>query len=159
MSVQQRLKEALHSEVEFAQQLLAVLHQERAALSGHDAAAMESVVADKQQVADQLEKQSHARDHLLHAGGHGPGPQGLQSFIASAEPHMQRELSSLWQDLAQLLKQCREENQINGGVIEGSQRSIREALAILRGDPQTNETYGKAGKAINEPSSHCIAKV
>lgn len=117
----------LERSIEGAQRLLALLERERSALEHGDAAALETCVAEKNRLLDEL-------DRL-----------GRTAPLAAATPGVR-------ENLRRLLERCTERNRVNGRIIELSRRRIQQALALLRGQTAGSELYGPAGTASASPA-------
>lgn len=142
------LKEILRDELRCSNELLELLYKEREALTGKDPDIVRQVAVDKQQTAGQLEFLSAQRTEMLSKLGYGNGLEALNNAINHQSNDTS--LSTLRDKLLVVLEQCKKQNQINGSILDGSQRGIRKALDILRGQTGSSETYTKTGI-----TSHC----
>lgn len=112
-----------------AEQLLAILRREHAALLAGDLGELDAAVAAKRQAAAQFEHRTGA------AGAAGNSR------------------------LAALLGECARQNAINGGMVESGLRHIRAVLGILRGGPAGAEVYTRTGaSAAAAPATRPLAR-
>ena len=150
------IKVCLEDEVTYANHLLELLIAERDALSKSDGDALEAIAKQKSQVAEQLETSTERRNkHVFEETGQEVT--NLQDYIdTSVSADNQPALKLLWEQLLEQLKQCREQNLLNGSVLDSSQRSIKQAIALLQGQGQAGELYGRAGKKLSSDSTHSL---
>jgi len=131
-----------------ASRLLQLLTNEREAISKSDADALEGITAEKKHIARQLENATQACMALLKQSDFSSDDKGMLDFFASCEEPHAVQLSEQWNTLQGVLKQCKEENRINGQLLESSQRRIKQAIGILQGQPTDQELYGRKGKTL-----------
>lgn len=122
--------------------LLELLRQEHRALASRDMAELDRIVCKKSQQVAELEALGRDRDTILKTRGLDAGREGIESWLR------QRSNSAairLWEELQNLLICSRQQNQINGGMVEISRRYTQRALSLLQGQPLEQETYGPTG--------------
>lgn len=122
--------------------LLELLREEHRALASRDMTALDRIVRKKSQQVAELETLGHDRDTLLKTCGLVAGREGIESWLR------QRSNSTairLWEELQHLLIRSRQQNQINGGMVEINRRYTQRALSLLQGQPLDQETYGPTG--------------
>lgn len=141
---QKQLGDLLQQEVDATTALLASLRQEHAALTTHDAAAIEQIAADKQRLVSTLERLSGQHAQILRNSGHPSSQAGLERYIIEQDPHGIHGLDALWQALKTVSTESRRQNQINGGIIALGRISIQRTLAILRGQSSEQQNYYSA---------------
>jgi flagellar biosynthesis/type III secretory pathway chaperone len=137
-----------------AARLLEILQREHSALMGRDTAAIEQITHEKQQQIARLEESSRQQTSSLHSAGYTEGSIKADSWIKQHH----RELLPSWQKLQTLLSRCKQQNQINGGIIEANRRHTQLALGVLLGKPQETQTYGAGGCTTGIGYSRSIAK-
>jgi len=150
------LKDILKDEIRCTNELLELLYKEREALTGKDPDIVRQVAVDKQQTAGQLEFLSRQRAELLSRLGFGIGLEALDRAIDAQT--QDTGLATLRNKLLVILEQCKKQNQINGSILDGSQRGIRKALDILRGQTGSSETYTKSGNTTHGSQSCALTK-
>ena len=128
-------------------QLLKTLKQEYQCLSANDVTALESIVANKQKCATELEKLEHALFELLRSANYLSNNQGLKAFLqdTQAKPEFST-LHQAWNVLLKTTMECNEQNVINARIINTASISIKQALNLLSGRDVDNALYEKNGK-------------
>ena len=120
--------------------LLSLLDRERAAITAHDGAALDALVAEKNQLC-----------------------QDIAALLAQAPELTARqnvdELEEDHKTLLDLAQTARDSNLVNGKILHRSQQSVREILSILSGK-RLDGLYGQSGQqsAVPEPGSTAIAR-
>lgn len=133
----------LAQETEVAQELLSVLLREREALGQRALEAMQEMAERKDRLVQSLEGLSSRQDALLRQAG--IDPQGAKLEVELREMGM-GPLAEQWSALRNVLKDCQQENQINGGIIEISRRFAEQVLDTLRGAAPDGRLYGPSGE-------------
>jgi flagellar biosynthesis/type III secretory pathway chaperone len=149
-----RVERCLGQEIETASRLLAVLGEEHAALQSDDTRALENAVAAKQELAARLEALGRERD----AETRGSVQEDTGQWLGRAGHGEDSALHGLWLKLQSLARDCHKQNRINGAVVEVSQRHVQHVLALLQGQAQPTEVYGRNGTTSKAPSSTTFAK-
>lgn len=134
------------------------LEQERTALEARQSEALEQAVMKKQQMLEQTARLHQRRAALLQQYGFSNDEAGLQSCVAQCNPNLSRELEPLWQDLRARMEQCRDQNLVNGQILELNMRCIRQTLSILRDGSQPLELYGPEGTTSGQEPSTSLAR-
>jgi len=124
-----------------------VLQKEQQALSGNDAQTLEQVVKDKVRVLTELQHSVQAREQIQKQAQLPPGLTGGEDFVR--KNFSPAEISHNWQKLVNLSKEVEALNSQNGKLALAGERTTREALGILTGRSQEQDTYerGAAGNA------------
>lgn len=104
------------------------LESERQALDAGDSEALDLAGADKQATVLQLEQLDAERRQLL-----------------EAQPSSATAIDAMWTDIVQALQRCHRLNQRNGAVVNQRLGLVRQALAVLTGQPGDTELYGPSG--------------
>lgn len=139
-----------------AKQLMTLLQDERDVLSTNDGSALEVITNSKEKLAEEIQMNTRkCNQHLLDAG-FGESNVGLTKYIETCAEPLATQFRTAWDNLKSILKQCQEENRINGKLINSSQRRIKQALSILQGKPVEEDLYGKGGKSINPSSGNSL---
>ena len=152
------IKVCLEDELKYATSLLDLLSAERDTLSKSNGKALEVLAKQKSELAEQLEISTQRRNtYLIESLGAATGD--MHEYIDTCPATEDgQQLKSLWQQLTTMLNECREQNRLNGSILESSQRSIKQAIAILQGQGQTGELYGRAGKTVSSASGHSLTR-
>ncbi len=156
---QRELAELLSEEKICLQRLADSLERERAALEARDGEALERVVAEKDRILDQTSRLHQRRAALLQRCGFSNDEEGLQDCMAQCSPNLSRELAPLWRKLRARMEWCRDQNLVNGRILEQNMRCIRQTLSILRDCPQPLELYGPEGTTSEQSLSSPLARV
>lgn len=142
-ALREGLAELLRAELARARRLREVLTLERDALGRRDFPAIEQAAAEKERLIAALESLAERQGTLLRTGGILGGNASLRENLQKTD---MVELVPLWDELQDLLRRCRQQNLVNGGVIEMSRRFAREVLATLRGTVPGSEVYDRCGE-------------
>jgi flagella synthesis protein FlgN len=156
----QQLSQQLAQEESFLRQFHDVLMEEHETLSQRDREALEEVVQRKQSILDEFQQAVKQRLETLKQLGAGEDMdmdqiQGVIEDCAKDAP----EMTECWDNLQQLLATCKEQNAVNGAIIEVSAHHLQVALSILHGDTDSTELYDAKGRTRHgDGSSSSLAK-
>lgn len=142
-------------ELEHAEHLLELLAKERTTL-GTDGDAIEALANAKAERIEQLEQLHAQRVQLLRQAGCDGSRDGMDLFLRRSRSGA--ELRSAWQQLLETISACRDQNQINGIIVESTRRSLRDTLSILQGQQPDDATYGENGYQTSSNLSRSWAK-
>jgi flagella synthesis protein FlgN len=150
MNPMQQLSSILQSELNISSQLSQLLKQERTALKAADLNLIHQLTQQKQPFIVQLEQLGRQREQLLKSAGFSSGKSGLEAFIANLPQAEADKLNPLLSKLRTVARSCRDDNQINGGIVNVNRQYLVRALSILRGrDPETG-AYGPGGEYTSQ---------
>lgn len=141
------LEDVLQQEADAAYQLLAALRKEREALGNRDLDATGETAREKEALITRLEDLAARQNELLALAGIDPGTRDLDGALKTAGLGA---LLERWQALLDVLAQCRQQNLINGGIIEMSRRFAQQVLDSIRGASPDGRLYGPDGDAKGE---------
>lgn len=152
------IKVCLEDELKYADGLLELLSAERNALAKNNGKEIENIAQQKRKLAEQLELSAGRRtSHLKETSGMATAD--IRDYLVDcASTENGQELNILWQRLSDSLNKCREQNRLNGSILESSQRTIKQAIALLQGQGQEGELYGRAGKTLSTTSGHSFTR-
>jgi flagellar biosynthesis/type III secretory pathway chaperone len=153
---QRQLSQLLEKELDATQRMLEILKQEHQALIEKDADKITHSSEEKLAQLKALEALFSQRDHYLSSLGVDTKKSGLASLLQPLPAD--RPLARQWQQLLQLAEALQRQNDINGSIVNLSQRHISMALDILTGQASGTPTYGPSGKASSNKSSGRVAK-
>jgi flagella synthesis protein FlgN len=139
-----------------AERLLAILRQERAALQQRRAPEIESIVGEKQRLITALEQHVRTAGSALRAAGLPASREGMTRWLRS---HNDPRIEQRWQRFEHLSLECRQENLLNGSLVENARRAASQALALLRGDSAPSAVYGPGGTTASAGGSRLIAAI
>lgn len=146
----QQLHHILKSEQETASNLLTILKDERSALTKADVDAVTALTIKKQPLVVSLEQLGRQREAVLQAEGFSAGKDGLAAFIANQTEQHTRILNNMVDGLKVTAKACRENNQINGGIVNVNRQYLQQAMNILRGRDIVPSAYGPGGEYTSQ---------
>jgi flagella synthesis protein FlgN len=144
-TMQQTLENILTLEVQVSAALLTCILAERRALSARDNDALQHTTGEKLEHTRQLEALEQKREQMLARLGFSNDPAGLRRCLKN-QPHADR-LSGLWQQVLETIKDCRNANLTNGGILEASRQHVEQALCLLRGQSASPALYSPRGEA------------
>jgi flagella synthesis protein FlgN len=153
----QRLKAALEHEIQCTEALIRALDEEQEALTGREPARLETVLRDKQSQLVELEQASRQRNAVVQQAGYSADRQGVEACVRACD--VQGSLNALWERLNELVRQCRERNRVNGGIVELSRHHVQRALAVLRGGLPDSDLYTSEGRSVGGASHRSLGKV
>lgn len=137
------LGESLAAQLARARRMLEVLRLEHEALARRDLPALEQAAVEKERLIGQLEGLAAQQDGLLRAAGIDPSTPGLEGALERAG---RSQCAAMWRELRAVLAECRQQNLVNGGVLDTLRRFAREVLAMMRGRESASQTYGRSGE-------------
>lgn len=140
-----QLMTLLQTEIGRTRDLFDSLELESEALVARDTAALEKVTENKLAQVRQLESLGQQRETLL-------------TTIEGDPLYQHSQLSSVWQELLSLAKQCQQKNRINGSIIEVGFRQSQQALDILQGTSSKPELYNNAGQTTRSAKTGTLAQ-
>jgi len=146
----------LEKGAEQARQLMALLQEERNILSSNDGAKLEKITHSKEQLAETIQTSTRQCSQQLHQAGFGNDNLSLSKYIETCAEPVATQLKTTWNNLQSMLKQCQDENRINGKLLNSSQRRIKQALSILQGQPVEEDLYGSSGESVNHSSGNSL---
>jgi flagella synthesis protein FlgN len=132
-----------------AQSLLATLEQEREALAALDTESIDAAGTTKLERLGEMETLESERVALL----------DMHDLDSSAFADIDSEgsLAPAWNQLLQLLKQCRLLNESNGALVASQRRHVQQALTLLSGHALDQNVYGPDGMTLNPGQTTTIA--
>lgn len=137
------LKRLIHSELDLASQLQALLQKENDVLSKRDFTELPDITQTKLRLVEQLETRTRDRNNWaqkLDAGNE----KAWQSMV----DHGDAELKESWNQLKQELDMCKRINRINELVVNRSLKATQRVLSIIRGGNVEQSLYGKQGNKL-----------
>lgn len=150
MTAEQQLFTTLQSELKIARALDDCLQEERASLTESNVEAIDEMTRKKQPLVVQLEQLGRQRESLLKSTGFPVGKPGLEAFVANLPAAQAEVFNELMQQLREVARRCRMDNQINGGIVNVNRQYMLRALSVLRGRDQQPESYGPGGEYTNQ---------
>ncbi|MBR7628997.1 lateral flagellar protein LfgN [Aeromonas popoffii] len=109
---------------ELQQQLL----RQHNLLAAHDVNGLAEHNQQQTQLMVAVQKQAQQRCQHLLALGLKPDEKGMAILIAKLPASLQKNVTSQWQQLEQLLHQCLRQNELNGRLLAGQIETINSLL-------------------------------
>ena len=150
MTSTQQLQSILQAELDAASQLLGLLKGERDALTESNADVMNEMSAKKQPLLVLLEQLGRQREAVLQAAGFSSGKDGLEAFIENQTERDALVLNTVLNSLREAAQACRDNNQINGGIVNVNRQYLQKAMSILRGRDVNPSSYGPGGEYTSQ---------
>lgn len=145
-----QLHSIIQAEQHLSAQLLDIIMAERSALIESDADVINQMSEKKQPLVLQLEQLGRQRDALLQADGFTADKDGLSAYIANQAPQDAVVLNNSLEQLKMTAHACRENNQINGGIVNVNRQHIQRAVNIFRGRDVNASSYGPGGEYTSQ---------
>lgn len=147
----------LQQETAAVKALLALLAQEHQALGERNASTLATTVHEKEQQLSQLDQLAQQRSQILQQAGVTADKAGFETFL---ESDASGQLSKFWSGLEGLLRECQQQNQINGTLLEANKNVVQQALSILTGrEVGQDEVYNQLGKTSGSLGQNTSFKV
>jgi flagella synthesis protein FlgN len=150
-----QLKQLLEKDLLDLEQLEKTLTEESKALSERKSDAISAYAELKSNLVDQIRQRAKAKARLLATSGAEIHPGEVRKGI---EQFNDPELCELWDTSLERLKQCKEQNLVNGLVIQRSKQRTEKLMDLVRGKPQKQNLYGAQGSSQSISGSNRIAE-
>lgn len=150
MTSSKQLQSILQAEQHVSAQLLEIMMAERSALIESDTDVISEMSEKKQPLVLQLEQLARHRDSVLQAEGFTTDKEGLAAFIANQTQQDEVALNTVMSQLKKTANECRENNQINGGIVNVNRQHLQRAMSIFRGRDVNANSYGPGGEYTNQ---------
>jgi flagella synthesis protein FlgN len=126
---QDTLLQHIGQDISACRNLLQLLEQERDALKARDLTALEDVIQNKSANLQHLEQSAKQRSIWL-------------ALLRTCKPQVEQ----TWGELKDLLRECQEQNEINGKLLARNQQVFSRLLSIVRGqDDDSGPLYTAKG--------------
>ncbi len=155
---QRELAELLSREELCLTRLQHSLHRERKALENRQLGVLEEAVKEKDSALAEAAELHRQRANLLRLHGFSNDEAGVRHCIEQCAPSLTRELKPLWRRLHDLIRDCRDQNMINGKILELNRQSLRQTLEILTRGAGAVELYTPQGVSTQRSGSQPLAK-
>jgi len=146
----QQLRSVLLAEQNTASALLVLLKSECVPLTRSNTEFITKAAADKQPLLVKLEQLARQREAVLRTEGFSSDKDGMEAFIENQTAVEAKELNSILKSLKLAAKACRENNQINGSIVNVNRQYLQKAMSILRGRDANSTAYGPGGEYTNQ---------
>lgn len=149
------LKRILEEESKLSSQLYEVLLAEKACLAENQIDKLEANTREKESILNLLESSAKERAQFMPV----QNQEEFDQLIHHYEPSLKEELLHDWQQLQTLLAKCREQNEINGTVLNINMHNTRRIFDILFGQADRVVTYDKSGNTHSKSDGQGHIKV
>lgn len=145
---------------------LSLLKQEISLLGELHDALLKELVALKERNTDLITELSEGKTSMLNQLGMLDNQRQL--YLENEEHHYEihdektsfsDEVKLLNKEIQDYLKKCKQQNKINGGVIEISQLFNEKILDIFYGNTDKQTTYSAEGRSKSNNDQHSLARV
>jgi len=144
---QGRLKSILKQEATALEDLYGLLMKELVALKEHNSESITALSEEKNVMLDKLQQLDEERQLCL-------STDNSDTNLTPAN-----EINVLSNEIEVCLDKCKQQNSINGGIIEMSQLFNAKMLDIICGNSDKQSTYGITGKNETNNNQNIIARV
>ncbi|MGZ8161922.1 MAG: flagella synthesis protein FlgN [Methylobacter sp.] len=144
------------------QQLYDQLNLEADALKAtQHAESITSIATRKKHLVVQLEQFNTQLGQILATEKLANNQQAVEEYFQRAETAGLPvcEVVDNWAQMKLIWTKCRSVNEQNGAGIELLNRHVKRSLHILKGKPQSANTYGPDGSSKSEPFIHSLVSV
>jgi flagella synthesis protein FlgN len=141
-----KLLMVLKTEQQLSAQLLEILLAEREVLVKSEGEMIMAMAKKKQPLTAQLEQLGRQRDSILQSEGFSANKEGLYAFVENQEPNQQMLLNQELKLLKTTALACRDNNQVNGGIVNVNRQYLHRAMSVLRGRDMNISSYGPGGE-------------
>jgi len=148
----------LHEIASYLEQLHAALNTEHKALSENNITDIQTIAQEKIILMEHLEDLDKERRLVLEKAGLNLSATGIEDYFQQSSSTSAPELKSLWETIAHLSKQCEQQNDVNGIIIESNRRHTENALSILQGKQQNTELYTSKGKSVKASGKQTLIR-
>jgi flagellar biosynthesis/type III secretory pathway chaperone len=162
------LQKLLEQDLGGAQQLNALLLDERRFLERRDVKALDQLLGRKADLLARMEKNDQARRSYLQEAGFEPDRGGLQACCeyldgqhrssdqASPDAEQPSAMQSLGEALFVALALCREATAVNANIVHRSRSNNTRLLNLMRGVTTRPDVYNPRGTAGAKPENRTL---
>lgn len=138
-----------------------LLRQEATMLQGLHGLLMKELDALKDRNSGSISELSDEKNTMLNKLGELDKERQLcvETELHGNNVTQTNEISSLNSEIEVCLEKCKQQNNINGGIIKMSQLFNEKILDIIYGNPDKQTTYDATGKNNPENTLHSLARV
>ncbi len=125
-------------------ELQILLCQEKDLLSSSEFEKVSAIADQKKKIITAIEVDDVEFKALLTVQNYTNSSQSILEIIQKNNPSC----TSLWLEIENLLRICKDKNSINGIILSNNHRQIKDSIAILQGQSNDILIYGAAGESI-----------
>ncbi len=150
-----KLKTLLQEDINDLAKLNEILQKERSALKDRSTDDIQTISAEKSSRLKTIEYRAKQKAQLFVAAGHSIKAGAFEQAVTAIN---NPELSTLWADVNQALKHCKEQNSVNGTVVSHSLKRVNKLMNIIRGQNNKPNLYGASGREHAMSGMNSIGK-
>ena len=152
----------IDSGLELGRQLLRLLDEEAQILrNNRHAESLNSLSEQKQQLVSQLNQFAAQLGQILSSEKLDNGSEGIRQYFEIARQNGLQTSKTIgrWSEFMTISERCRKLNEQNGASIALLSKHVQRSMQILKGKPQTINTYGPDGTARTGQYSRSLVSV
>ncbi|TKB47788.1 flagellar protein FlgN [Ferrimonas sediminicola] len=119
-----QLVKGIQLDVKQYQQLKSLIRHQHSLLERRDSDALAQHNPRQDELCQTLEQRARQRTELLSSLGLSSDSKGMQRLLSAIPGDKGRKIGLLWRQLQQLVRQCKEQNDINGRLLNSQQRCL-----------------------------------
>ena len=132
----------IQGDLKDANELLALLSNEKTALDSRDIETVQALSKRKLEITDAMEKRANKRSEILKLFNFSNDESGVFSLF---EGSPRKELETAWHTLKAHLTECQEANIINSKIASRTRQSLQHVLKIVQGKSNKPKVYNPLG--------------
>jgi flagellar biosynthesis/type III secretory pathway chaperone len=141
------IADQLQSQIETVKKLLENIRLQRQAIAENTVTDFEDASAEQQHLVINIEQNFNNFLQLLKTSGYQDSSGNITHFLESFPDKNSYHLVELWGNLQAITKECMEENQVNGRIINICKQQSEGTLQIMLGQSPQVELYDPSGKS------------
>ena len=150
-----RLKTLLQEDLNDLANLNEILQKERAAIKDRSTDDIQKISAEKSSSLKSIEYRAKQKAQLFVAAGYSIKAGAFEQAVVKMN---NPELNTLWTEVNQALRHCKEQNTVNGTVVSHSLKRVNKLMSIIRGQNNKPNLYGSSGREHAMGGMNSIAK-
>jgi flagellar biosynthesis/type III secretory pathway chaperone len=147
------LRRQLHAYARFRD----LLHAEHRALTRRDRAALEQCIGERSYLVAELEALDQSFADLLRRHGVAVSPAAVRKLLDRLPRRGDPAPSDLWRQLLTVAAECRDQNALNGRIIDLNRQQTERVLRLLTGNGGGSATYAADGKVAHQKTPATLA--
>jgi len=152
---QNKIAQMLSIELSCADEMRLILTQEHEALLNKEPEQIQLITDSKDAIKNRMQKNLLQRDRFLKTLSLPIGNKGTQALV---DYFSGSDAEKNWNEFTKLATALKEQNEINGGIVNLSLRHNRAALNIFTGQSTETYTYGPGGQSRKGTFHQTLAK-
>lgn len=149
------IAQQITSDINACQALLQLMDAERDALQERDVERLGAVIEEKVQYLSHLEQSAIKRSQWASRAQTADADSGWHQLLHDLK---EPELNQQWEQLKELMIECRRENETNGKILARNQNTVGRLLNIMRGQTDAPSLYSAKGSKTGGSSSHLFGE-